>query len=122
MAVPGRVLAQLAPYNPAPSPAFELDLRYLCYDLTSVSFCGDYEEADLVRYGYSRDHRPDRKQIEVAATVTAAGGVPVDYRALAGNVADRATPVENLRRLQGLLALLPPRDPRAPCVVVRACQ
>jgi len=98
--------------------AFELDLRYLCYDLTSLSFCGDYEEAELVRYGYSRDHRPDRKQIEVAATVTAAGGVPVDYRALAGNVADRATPVENLRRLQGLLALLPPRDPRAPCVVV----
>jgi len=97
---------------------FEVDLRYLCYDLTSVSFCGAYEEADLVRYGYSRDHRPDRKQIELAATVTAAGGVPVDYRALAGNVADRTTPVENLHRLQHLLALLPPRDPRAPCVVV----
>jgi len=98
--------------------AFDLDLRYLCYDLTSLCFCGEYEEADLVRYGYSRDHRPDRKQIEVAATVTAAGGVPVDYRALAGNVADRATPVENLRRLQGLLAQLPPRDPGARCVVV----
>jgi len=97
---------------------FDLDLRYLCYDLTSLYFCGDYEEADLVRYGYSRDHRPDRKQIEVAATVTAAGGVPVDYRALAGNVADRTTPVENLRRLQGLVAQLPPRDPAAPCVVV----
>jgi transposase len=97
---------------------FDLDLRYLCYDLTSLSFCGEYEEADLVRYGYSRDHRPDRKQIEVAATVTAAGGVPVDYRPLAGNVADRTTPVENLHRLQGLLALLPPRDSGAPCVVV----
>ena len=97
---------------------FELDLRYLCYDLTSLSFCGAYEDADLVRYGYSRDHRPDRKQIELAATVTAAGGVPVDYRPLAGNVADRATPVDNLRRLQGLLALLPPRDPGASCVVI----
>ena len=63
---------------------FDLDLRYLCYDLTSVSFCGAYEEAELVRYGYSRDHRPDRKQIERAATVTAAGGVPLDYRVLAG--------------------------------------
>ncbi len=31
--------------------AFDLDLRYLCYDLTSMSFCGDDEEADLVRYG-----------------------------------------------------------------------
>ena len=95
-----------------------LDLRCAVLRLTSLSFCGDYDEAELVRYGYSRDHRPDRKQIELAATVTAAGGVPVDYRTLAGNVADRATPVDNLRRLQGLLALLPPRAPGASCVVV----
>ena len=81
--------------------------------------CGAYEQADLIRYGYSRDHRPDRKQVEVAATVTAAGGVPLDYHVLAGNVADRTTPVENLRRLRGLLAQLPPRDPTqsAPVVV-----
>jgi transposase len=97
--------------------AFALDLRYLCYDLTTIRFCGAYEEADLVRYGYSWDHRPDRQQIEIAATVTAAGGVPIEYRPLAGNVADRTTPVENLHRLQGLLALLP-RDPAAPCIVV----
>jgi uncharacterized protein DUF4277 len=94
------------------------DLRALCYDLTSLSFCGAYEEADLVRYGYSRDHRPDRKQIEVAAAVTAAGGIPVDYRPLAGNVADRTTPVEQLRRLRGLLALLPARPPDQACLVI----
>ncbi len=99
---------------------FDLDLRALCYDLTSLSFCGAYEEADLIRYGYSRDHRPDQKQVEVATTVTAAaaGGVPLDYRVLAGNVADRATPVENLRRLRGLLAQVPPRDPTQPAPVV----
>jgi hypothetical protein len=98
--------------------AFGVDLRALCYDITSLSFCGAYEDADLVRYGYSRDHRPDRKQIEVAATVTAAGGIPMDYRTLAGNVADRATPVEQLRRLQGLLALLPARPPDQSCLVI----
>ena len=97
---------------------FAMDLSALCYDITSLSFCGAYDEADLVRYGYSRDHRPDRKQIEVAATLTAAGGIPVDYRPLAGNVADRATPVEQLRRLQGLLALLPPRPTDQPCLVI----
>jgi hypothetical protein len=97
---------------------FAVDLSALCYDITSISFCGAYDEADLVRYGYSRDHRPDRKQIEVAATVTAAGGIPVDYRPLAGNVADRTTPVEQLRRLQGLLALVPPRPADQPCLVI----
>jgi transposase len=93
---------------------YAIDLRALCYDLTALAFCGAYEETDLVRYGYSRDHRPDRKQIELAATVTAAGGIPVDYRPLAGNVADRSTPGEQVRRLQGLLALLPPRPPASP--------
>jgi transposase len=89
-------------------PTFQLDLSQLGYDMTSVSFCGDDDEADLIRYGYSRDHRPDRKQIELATTLTLASGVPLDYRVLAGNVADRTTPVENLQRLQRLLALLPP--------------
>jgi transposase len=98
---------------------FALDLSRLAYDLTSVAFCGAYEEAALVRFGYSRDHRPDRKQVELATTVTLDGGLPVDYRVLAGNVADRTTPVENLRRLQTLLALLPPcAPPAAPPLVV----
>jgi len=92
---------------------FHLDLSQLGYDITSLAFCGDYETAALVTYGYSRDHRPDRQQVEVATTSTIAGGVPLDYRVLAGNVADRTTPVANLRRLQGLLAQLPPREPAA---------
>lgn len=102
----------------ATATAFAVDLSALCYDITSISFCGAYDDADLVRYGYSRDHRPDRKQIELAATVTAPGGIPVDYRPLAGNVADRTTPVEQLRRLQELLALLPSRPADQPTLVI----
>jgi hypothetical protein len=98
--------------------AFDLDLSQLCYDLTSVSFFGAYEEAELITYGYSRDHRPDCKQIEIGATVTATGGVPIDYQTLAGNVADCTTPVANLRRLQRLLALLPARQPGQPLPLV----
>jgi transposase len=98
--------------------AFELDLARLAYDITSISFCGAYEDADLIRFGYSRDHRPDRKQVELATTVTVAGGVPLDYQVLAGNVADRTTPVANLQRLQRLLAALPPRPTEAPPLVI----
>jgi transposase len=99
--------------------AFDLDLSRLGYDLTSISFCGDYDEADLITFGYSRDHRPDRKQIELATTLTLDGGVPLDYRVLAGNTADRTTPVENLHRVQRLLAVLPPRraDDPPPLVI-----
>lgn len=96
---------------------FDVDLSQLCYDITSIAFSGDYDQAELVRYGYSRDHRPDLKQVNLAVNVTAEGGVPVDYRVLAGNTADRATPVENLARLRGLLARLPQVDPsRLPVV------
>jgi transposase len=94
--------------------AFAVDLARLAHDITSVSFCGAYEDAELIRYGYSREHRPDRQQVELATTVTIDGGVPLDYRVLAGNVADCTTPVETLHRLQTLLALLPPRPPDAP--------
>ena len=96
--------------------SFELDLSKLCYDITSISFTGDYEGAELIRYGYSRDHRPDLKQVELALDVTVEGGVPIDYRVLSGNVADRTTPVDNLTRLRGLLARLPQMDPSRPPV------
>lgn len=94
--------------------AFDLDLSQLCYDITSISFTGDYLQADLVRYGYSRDHRPDLKQVNLAVNVTLDGGVPLDYRVLAGNTADRSTPVDNLTRLCALLARLPQVDPAHP--------
>jgi transposase len=58
--------------------SFDLDLSLLGYDITSVAFCGNYDAADLITFGYSRDHRPDRKQIELATTVTIDGGVPLD--------------------------------------------
>ncbi len=45
---------------------YQLDLSQVGYDITSVSFCGAYEQAELVTYGYSRDHRPDRQQLELA--------------------------------------------------------
>lgn len=95
---------------------FDLDLSKLCYDITSIAFTGDYEEAELVRYGYSRDHRPDLKQVELALNVTVEGGVPIDDRVLSGNVADCTTPVDNLTRLRGLVARLPQVDPSRPAV------
>lgn len=98
--------------------SFRVDLSQLAYDITSISFCGEYDGAEQITFGYSRDHRSDRKQIELAATVSVAGGVPLDYQILAGNVADRTTPVANLRRLQRLLALLPPREPGDPAPLI----
>jgi transposase len=83
--------------------AYDLDLRFLHYDITSIYFEGEYAGSDQISYGYSRDHRPDAKQINLGLNVTGEDGIPLGYRVLAGRVADRSTPLENLQALRELL-------------------
>ena len=64
----------------------EVDLVY--YDLTSTYFEG--EGPELAAHGYSRDHRPDRKQIVLALVVTKEG-LPIYHEVLPGNTADVST-------------------------------
>lgn len=82
---------------------YDVDLRFLHYDITSVYFEGAYEASEKVSYGLSRDHRPDTKQVNLAVNVTSKTGIPLGYRVLAGRIADRTTPVENLEALRALL-------------------
>jgi transposase len=41
----------------------------LLYDLTSTYFEGEAEEVDKAEHGYSRNHRPDCKQLILALVV-----------------------------------------------------
>ena len=59
----------------------------LLYDLTSTYFEGEAEEVDKAQRGYSRDHRPDCKQIIIALVVTPEG-FPLSYEVFAGNRAE----------------------------------
>lgn len=83
--------------------AYDIDLRFIHYDITSVYFEGEYTESEKVNYGYSRDHRPDAKQVNLGVNVTSETGIPLGYRVLAGQTADRTTPLENLKALRALL-------------------
>ena len=72
------------------------------YDLTSVYVEGSH--CPLARHGHSRDHRPDRPQIEFGL-LTDSRGCPVAVEAFPGNTADPATveaQVEKLRSRFGL--------------------
>jgi transposase len=83
--------------------AYDIDLRFIHYDITSVFFEGEYTESEKVDYGYSRDHRPDAKQVNLGVNVTSKTGIPLGYRVLAGRTADRTTPLDNLKALRALL-------------------
>ncbi|HSP19045.1 MAG TPA: IS1634 family transposase, partial [Myxococcaceae bacterium] len=74
----------------------------ILYDLTSTYVEGRC--CPLARHGHSRDHRPDRPQIEFGL-LTDARGCPVAVEACPGNTADPATveaAVEKLRARFGL--------------------
>lgn len=77
--------------------AFPDKVRIALYDITSVYFEG-HGPKGLARYGHSRDHRPDRVQVNLAV-VTDEKGVPISLSILRGNRADNKT-------LLGLLKLL----------------
>jgi len=62
----------------------------LLYDVTSTYFEGQAEGNSLAQRGYSRDHRPDCKQVCIALVVTF-DGFPLGYEVFAGNVHDART-------------------------------
>lgn len=77
--------------------AFPQGVRMVLYDLTSTYFEGGGPDK-LGRYGHSRDHRDDRKQV-ILAVATDPEGIPLHVEVLRGNRADNKT-------LQGLLVTL----------------
>lgn len=85
---------------------YNIDLSQIHYDITSIYFEGEYEESDMIDYGYSRDNRPDAKQLNLGVNVSGTAGVPLAYRVLAGRTADRTTPLENMKALEQLFSRL----------------
>jgi transposase len=66
---------------------FSLQFDLLLCDLTSSFFEGLMEDSTLAKRGYSRDHRPDCKQVVLALVVTP-DGFPVYHEVFAGNTHD----------------------------------
>jgi len=64
---------------------FSIENEVLLYDGTSTYFEGLAEGNPLAQRGYSRDHRPDCKQVLIAPLVTF-DGFPLGYEVFAGNV------------------------------------
>ena len=62
----------------------------LLYDLTSTCFEGAMEGVPAARRGYSRDHRPDCKQLVIGLIVTPEG-FPLSYEIFPGNRSDVTT-------------------------------
>ncbi len=69
---------------------FTIQNEVLLYDVTSTYFEGQAEANPLAQRGYSRDHRPDCKQVCIALVVTVEG-FPLGYEVFPGNTHDSRT-------------------------------
>src|SRR5437667_19266 len=83
---------------------FALDYDLLLYDVTSTYFEGVAEGNALAQRGYSRDHRPDCKQVCLALVVTREG-MPLGYEVFAGNRVDVTTVEEIVEAMGGRFGL-----------------
>jgi transposase len=102
-----RTLDKLHPHRAAIETAlaasertlFNLEPTIFLYDLTSTYFEGQALANPKARRGYSRDKRPDCKQV-VVGLVVGREGFPIAHEIFAGNTQDRTT----LARMLDLLA------------------
>jgi transposase len=80
---------------------YDLDLTALHWDPTSIYFEGAYVASRLAAYGYSRDQRPDTKQINLEVDVTHEGAVPLLYQRARRRQSQRrcARPARSPRRV-----------------------
>jgi transposase len=93
-----RALDQLLPHKEALEThlknrlgtLFDVEYDLLLYDVTSTYFEGAAAANPQAKRGYSRDHRPDCKQVCIALVVSR-GGLPLGYEVFDGNRADVTT-------------------------------
>ncbi len=79
---------------------FDLQYDLLLYDVTSTYFEGEAKGNPQARRGYSRDHRPDCKQVCIGLVVSR-DGMPLGYEVFAGNRTDGTTLEEVVETMEG---------------------
>jgi transposase len=90
---------------------FGVAFERLHNDSTSISLCGQYRAASgralrgrtapAIVFGFSKDHRPDLRQLLFILTVTAEG-VPASFRCADGNTNDSVTHIQSWEALRAV--------------------
>jgi len=78
---------------------FDIKYDLFLYDVTSTYVEGEHAGSDLCKRGYSRDGRPDCKQVCIGLVVTREG-LPLGYEVFAGNTHDSTTVEEVVGKME----------------------
>jgi transposase len=80
---------------------FDAEFDLLLYDLTSTYVEGEAEQNPKAKYGYSRDGKPNCKQVVIALVMTPTG-LPIAYEVMDGNTSDKTTLRGFLDKVEGM--------------------
>jgi transposase len=102
-----RALDILLPYKPRLEKylkerlgeLFHQEYDLLFYDITSTYFEGESRSNMQAKHGYSRDHRPDCRQVCIALIVSR-WGLPLGYEVFDGNRFDGTTVEEMVNKIE----------------------
>jgi transposase len=78
---------------------FHASYDVLLYDLTSTYFEGLCAQIPKAKHGYSRDGRPDCRQVVIALVLTP-DGLPLAYEVMPGNTSDKTTLRDFLAKIE----------------------
>ena len=73
--------------------------RLVLYDITSSYFEGEYEQSELVAFGYNRDGKRQQEQM-VMGLICNQDGCPVGVEVFAGNTQDASTVPAKIKEVQ----------------------
>lgn len=102
---------------------YQLPLAYVRLDSTTVSLYHEPEGTELIRYGHSKDHRPDLAQLKVMLASLDPLGMPLVTQIVAGNSADDGLyrpAIEEARKVVGQKGLLYLGDSKMEALETRA--
>ena len=76
----------------------------ILYDITSSYMEGEYEDSEIVKFGYNRDKKRGHEQI-VIGLVCASDGCPVAVEVFKGNTKDETTLLDKIEEIQNKFGL-----------------
>lgn len=102
---------------------YQLPLEWVRLDSTTVSLYHEPEGTELIRYGHSKDHRPDLAQLKVMLASLDPLGAPLVTQVVAGHRADDGLyvpAIDEVRRVVGQKGLLYLGDSKMEALDTRA--
>ena len=76
----------------------------ILYEITSTYFEGEYEDSEIVKYGYNRDRKRGTKQVVIGLICTSEG-CPIGIEIFKGNTKDDSTVIDKINEIRELYGI-----------------